>query len=314
MEYHLNKNSFEKIAEIYKNKKISSLDTIHPSMYTYIRSLDAYSRNHYTIANEGSKISDDVATFEKAINELLIFKPDELSGFTCTWLVDKNEEFYFHAVWEPWNSLENWSKSYMLYISEILDFGQYTKNGFQRIISIISELYDNSIYHGYKNNRDVLNIISSQFTLTSECLYLTFTDMGYTIPKMILESEKYDGNRNPIDALKWALKKGNTTKEFGGMGLSLVDALSTVGELIIVSGNAYGVKNNGRWDYIKTNNFIHGTTIAYKVWIKDIVNAKDDVWLISNTGEKTDEIIKLEKEHNEKLKEEIKESKWKDWL
>lgn len=115
------------------------------------------------------------------------------------------------------------------------------------IVTRIYELYANSLEHS-KSEEGCFSC-GQNYNSYNE-LALSLVDFGIGIPNTVLEHLKGDIT-NTLDAMKWAIKEGNSTRKIsnttyrGGMGLSLVQEFLTLngGCMEIYSNDClYGIK------------------------------------------------------------------------
>ena len=136
------------------------------------------------------------------------------------------------------------SDSFKVYIEEELlkkqKFPVHTELVGHYITENIFEIYANAIMHG---ETDYV-YACGEYDTKLHTLDMTIVDCGLTIPNNVnaylLKSNKFV--LSPCDAIEWAFKDGNTTKEnTGGLGLAILKQFIGLnkGCLQIVSGNAF---------------------------------------------------------------------------
>lgn len=114
---------------------------------------------------------------------------------------------------------------------------------------------DGIICHGYYNNKNT-------FTFS---IY----DLGIGIPQSV--RNYINENLTSIDALKWALEKGNTTKNSDyprGLGFTLLEEFRKdfKGKISIITEDIiYNTRENGNSSFTKLNKIIKGTLFTLKI-------------------------------------------------
>lgn len=139
------------------------------------------------------------------------------------------------------------------------------------LITTIGEVFSNAFTH---SNEESVSLIYNIDLEDKFFLVISITDFGKTIVKNVGEYIKKNGigNMDSADCLKWAMEKGNTTREkSGGFGLpTLVDYMKKVdGELTIISDDAYYVLNNGQEQISILEYSFQGTSVLLKIPILD---------------------------------------------
>ena len=110
------------------------------------------------------------------------------------------------------------------------------------IAQVIVEIFTNSVLHTQTNYIYTFG----QFYLKKHCIDFSIVDTGDGIRNTV---NKHTGqNLNAIDAIKWALIDGNTTKQGvpGGYGLTILQDFLRMngGSLQIISNNGYYCHDN----------------------------------------------------------------------
>lgn len=134
----------------------------------------------------------------------------------------------------------------------------------------IFEIFENCVGHS-RSKHGVF--VCGQFYPYDGRLDLTISDAGVGIRQNVrrhLEDEKISS----IDAIKWALKAGNTTKSGnkpGGMGLKLLHDFirENGGKIQIASRQGFYQFANGNQDFIKLAADFPGTTVNLEINTKD---------------------------------------------
>lgn len=111
------------------------------------------------------------------------------------------------------------------------------------------------ICHGYYNNKKT-------FTFS---IY----DLGIGIPNSV-RYFKNDNNISSIDALKWALEKGNSTKKSDyprGIGFSLLEEFRNdfKGKITIITEDVLYTSQNNKSKFKKMNKTIKGTLFTLQI-------------------------------------------------
>lgn len=100
-----------------------------------------------------------------------------------------------------------------------------------------------------------------------QCISLAIADAGITIPESI--ARRFGNQLSPVQALKWAMKKGNTTKKNtpGGIGLKLLRdfALEQHGSVWIASGKAFWEIQDGVEMFFELDDPFPGTVVNLKI-------------------------------------------------
>lgn len=137
------------------------------------------------------------------------------------------------------------------------------------IVTRVYELYANSLEHS--NSRVGCFSCGQNYKNKNE-LTLSLVDFGRGIPNTVLDHLK-GGVTDTLDAMRWAVTEGNSTREVsktgyrGGMGLSLVQAFLTLngGCMEIYSNDClYGIKE-GEIYFEKLDVNFQGTFVNIKL-------------------------------------------------
>jgi hypothetical protein len=141
----------------------------------------------------------------------------------------------------------------------------------EAIIGTVLEIYSNAFDHG---KSDVGIFSCGQHYVKGKDLKLTVVDFGVGIPsnvRLYLNNENYPAN----EAIKWAVKPGNSTKPKtdapGGVGLGLLRDFVQLnkGYLEIFSHEGYLFIGYGRETYSRRDVFFEGTLVNIKLKCDD---------------------------------------------
>jgi hypothetical protein len=133
----------------------------------------------------------------------------------------------------------------------------------------LGEIFINAQSH---SDSDLGVFVCGQFYPAKQRLDISIADAGITIPGRV--SRRFKIKVNPVKALQWALKEGNTTKEDspGGVGLKLLRAFidQNGGCLQIASGSAFWEFQRGTeyFDRLSGPGF-PGTVVNIEVYTAD---------------------------------------------
>ena len=149
-------------------------------------------------------------------------------------------------------------------------FPMHTEQAGIYIIENIYEIFANAITHGdckyvyccgeYKDNT------------MPPVLDMTIVDCGKTIFKNVIDFLGETSLMTPCEAIRWALKEGNTTKKItGGLGLAQIENFirENKGELQIVSDKGMCELKNGVWSDSTLDNRFPGTIVNMKFNFED---------------------------------------------
>lgn len=169
----------------------------------------------------------------------------------------------------PYNKfLQNESVKFKTYIEKELiskqKFPKHTELVGRQISESIFEIYVNAISHGNSN----AVYCCGEYNPEKEIPRLDFTivDCGNTIHKNVCDFLERKGLKklNSWEAIEWAIKEGNTTKEStGGLGLSLIKDFIDLnkGLLQIISANGFWEYEEGKVNAKCLENNFPGTIV-----------------------------------------------------
>lgn len=167
----------------------------------------------------------------------------------------------------PFSEIHMEEESMVEYINKILDLAPITLSP-----KAESHLFT-SIYEIFSNSSDHSEAQSGVFACghwmpTKKQLVFSVYDTGIGIPTVI--KNHIDLKMNSAEALRWALKTGNSTKQLNdgvprGVGLpNLLDFISlNNGFLYILSNDVYYSYENGKEQFIPLSHSIVGTMISF---------------------------------------------------
>jgi hypothetical protein len=109
--------------------------------------------------------------------------------------------------------------------------------------------------------------VCGHFYRLRQRLYISVADAGITIPERV--NRRFDSHLHPIQALRWVLNKGNTTKEAtpGGLGLKQLHefVVRNEGAVQIASGKAFWHFAAGSGQFSELDYAFPGTAVAIEV-------------------------------------------------
>lgn len=173
--------------------------------------------------------------------------------------------YYFDSDKDIEKALHEISNFMVLYTSSINpdELGEY-------FTTVIGEIVSNSFNHSAQDRVFLMYDVLQEDDSYTFCVNII--DYGKTIVENVQE---YFSKRTPskmpnaIEALNWAIQKGNTTRTgSGGYGLpTLIEYLQKVnGELCIFSGNAYYMlKSDGSQKTELSHGHLSGTNVTFKI-------------------------------------------------
>ena len=131
--------------------------------------------------------------------------------------------------------------------------------------SKIFEIPNNALTHS--NSKE--GIICHGYYKNKNTFTFSIYDLGIGIPQSVRNYIKKD--INSIDALKWALEKGNTTKESDyprGIGFTLLEEFRKEfkGKISIITEDIlYAAREDGNTNFIKLNKIVKGTLFTLRI-------------------------------------------------
>jgi len=150
--------------------------------------------------------------------------------------------------------------------------------GIPRMTQTLEKAFRQSIFEIFVNcvghSRSELGMfVCGQFYPYDGRLDLTISDAGIGIRQNV-RRHLQDGNISSIEAIKWALKEGNTTKSGnkpGGMGLKLLKDFILIngGKIQIASRQGFYQFAGGNEEFIKLASDFPGTTVNLEINTKD---------------------------------------------
>jgi len=109
--------------------------------------------------------------------------------------------------------------------------------------------------------------ICGQFYPVQQRLDITIADAGITIPERV--NRRFGSHLHPLQALRWVLTKGHTTKEAtpGGLGLKQLHefVVRNEGAVQIASGKAFWQFSSGIGQFSELDHAFPGTAVTIEV-------------------------------------------------
>lgn len=166
--------------------------------------------------------------------------------------------------------LNNWLHSDKIQISEMLK---------ETILSKLYELYYNAYEHGILRMALPIGVIScASFDNETKILTLVILDMGNGIAYNA-RNHLQNQNLSDVDAIKWALQRGNSTKTDTpedmprGLGFALLKEFVTINrggfDIYSNSGHAYVDLSSGDYKIHKMNLDFTGTLVKVEILCDD---------------------------------------------
>lgn len=164
------------------------------------------------------------------------------------------------------------------------DFPSHSKLLGKHITLRIFELYENARTHG---SCDFIHACGQYYPRQPEKpLNVTIVDTGKNFQENVSKFLNY--NMTSVDAIEWAMKKGNTTKTgdiSGGLGLDLIFQFiqHNKGKIQIISSDGFWEWHRGKATKMKLNNPFNGTIANLRFNLNDtshykLVEETDDDW------------------------------------
>lgn len=181
----------------------------------------------------------------------------------------KTDTSYINDNAIPFSEIHMDEDSIIEYINRILELApiELSSNAESYVFKNIYEIFSNSSDHSNATH----GVFScGHWMPNKKCLVFSVYDTGIGIPALI--KSKIDSNLNSSDALKWALKTGNSTKQLCNgtpRGLGLSDLLEFIGlnegSLYILSNDIYYSYENGYETFRTVSYPIIGTMISFVI-------------------------------------------------
>lgn len=179
------------------------------------------------------------------------------------------------------NNFEDYIKEELLSKN---DFPSHSKLLGKHITLRIFELYENARTHG---SCDFIHACGQYFPKRMEKpLNVTIVDTGKNFQENV--SEFLNETISAVDAIEWAMKKGNTTKTgdiSGGLGLDLIFQFiqHNKGKIQIISSDGFWEWHRGKSTKMILNNTFNGTIANLRFNLNDnshykLVEETDDDW------------------------------------
>jgi signal transduction histidine kinase len=182
--------------------------------------------------------------------------------FLCRYGYDAVDDFFDTTI-EFSIILPNGAKEFSSYISSMFQKENFPHTSAElknRITQSLLEIVNNSITHsGSKNGV----YCCGQLYPKMHKLKISLVDNGIGIRQKILNELGFKMNSD--SAIKWALKRGNTTKKGipGGLGLDFIKEFTALnkGEIVVISDRGYWKQSNGNDEYGRILQPFPGTAV-----------------------------------------------------
>ena len=247
------------------NRTISIINSVINSM------LYKFENESYWVRFDVDSMSHHVLTYLKKNNFLGHFQTEDGKK-----IYNNKRYIGFHIYPRDINEeqilddLNNWLHSDKIQISEKLK---------ETILSKLYELYYNAYEHGILRMALPIGVIScASFDNETKILTLVILDMGNGIAYNV-RNHLQDQNLSDVDAIKWALQKGNSTKTDTpqdmprGLGFALLKEFVTLNrggfDIYSNSGHAYVDLSSGDYKIQKMNLDFTGTLVKVEILCDD---------------------------------------------
>lgn len=184
----------------------------------------------------------------------------------------------YPAVWDNNNTTiqytrfkRNENAAFAQYVNEKLltrpELPGFTPSAKMKILQVILEIFVNATIH----TQTEYIYTCGQFYPNKQCIDFSIVDTGIGIRNTV--NNRFGGNMDAIQAIKWALIDGNTTKEGvpGGYGLTILQEFLhyNKGSLQIISNNGYYCDENNRKNYQLFSADFPGTVLNLQIKTDD---------------------------------------------
>lgn len=218
--------------------------------------------------------------------ETILRKNEFLFQFGYEKIYDSYATSIRYQKFDPKDKLDD--NNFEDYIKEQLlsknDFPSHSRLLGKHITLRIFELYENARTHG---SCDYIHACGQYFPRKPEKpLNVTIVDTGKNLQENISEFLEYD--MPAVDAIEWAMKKGNTTKTgdiSGGLGLDLIFQFiqHNKGKIQIISSDGFWEWHRGKSTKKKLNHPFNGTIANLRFNLNDrthykLIEEEEDDW------------------------------------
>lgn len=163
------------------------------------------------------------------------------------------------------------SHSFASYISDQLlnrtELPQFSQKARNKIASVIQEIFANSVQH----TTTEYIYACGQFFPSKKHIDFSIVDTGAGIATVV--NSIMSTPLNAVDAIKWALIDGHTTKKGvpGGYGLSILQSFlhHNHGRMQIISNNGYYCDDNGKKSFYFFEADFPGTVLNLRIMTND---------------------------------------------
>lgn len=195
----------------------------------------------------------------------ILRKNDFLSFYGSSPLLDTNNTTIPYKRFERHDD-----KNFAAYVTELLnrpELPKFTPKAQQAISTVFSEIFSNAKLH-----TDTEYIYTcGQFFPSKHCIDFAIVDTGAGIKNTV--NTKLGTNMNAIDAIKWALIDGNTTKTGvpGGIGFTILQEFLRLnkGRVQIISNDGYYCNDNNNIRTARFDDNFPGTILNLQIKTDD---------------------------------------------
>ena len=209
------------------------------------------------------------------------FRDVEINAGNATTILEKNGFLSFFGHKKLFDSYSTTIPYKVLSPEDDRYFNEYVFNDFlgksdlpdmslrlkKKIAESIYEIFINSKMH----SKTTRIFTCGQFFPQKETIEFMITDLGTGIRDNI--NKRFGANINSIDAIKWAMINGNTTKKCvsGGIGLAILEEFirKNNGKIQIISNNGFWELNKNETNSRFFDNEFPGTAINISVNTND---------------------------------------------
>lgn len=250
-------NSFQKLIDLYENNIDVEFSQIDLSI------------SKWFAANQSAVLGAVLDELQNNVNEInferidprimeILQKNGFLDFYGYSSVIDNNSTTIPYKKLEPTDNLyfTNFIENNLLGRSELPIMSDMVR---YKITETISELFVNAEIHSQTNS---IYTCGQFFPNLNEILF-TLVDTGVGIKHKV--NSRFNSNLRAIEAISWALKDKNTTKEniTGGIGLALLKEFITLnkGKMQIISSDGYYELEKGKEIKRQFNGEFPGTIV-----------------------------------------------------